>query len=72
MKTPRLLATVCLGLAVMHLISAASRSGEPKRQPVEPAPTDQFEIRNIEGWQVYIGKKDLIDHAAEMNKVIDH
>lgn len=72
MKTPRLLAAACLGLAVMHLISTASRSGEPKRQPVEPAPTDQFEIRNIEGWQVYIGKKDLVDHAAEMNKAIDH
>jgi len=45
---------------------------ESKPQPVRPASTEQFQIRNIEGWTVYIKKQDLIEHTAGMNKAIEH
>jgi len=44
----------------------------PKKTPVPPASTVQFDIRNIEGWSVYIKKQDLVDNTAEMNKAIEH
>ncbi len=31
-----------------------------------------FDIRNIEGWIVYINKKDLAEHPQQMDKALDH
>lgn len=31
-----------------------------------------FDIRNIEGWTVYINKKDLADHPEQMQKALEH
>jgi len=31
-----------------------------------------FDIRNIEGWTVYINKKDLADHPQQMQDALDH
>ena len=45
---------------------------EEKKKVVPAAAKDVFEIRNIEGWTVYINKKDLKEHAEEMNKALDH
>ena len=62
----------CLIFAVVLLSSAALWSKEKRGEPVSAAPTDAFEIRNIEGWAVYIKKQDLADHAEEMGSQIDH
>ena len=59
-------------LALLLLPCTSIRSAEEERQPVEPASTEAFEIRNIEGFAVYINKKDLADHPAEMREVLDH
>ena len=31
-----------------------------------------FDVRNIEGWTVYVNKDDLADHAQEMNAALKH
>jgi len=36
------------------------------------APKPEFKIRNIEGWTVYINKKDLAEHKEQMNEALDH
>jgi len=63
---------VCLPFVVVLLSGTALWSKEPKTKRVSAAPMDDFEIRNIEGWAVYIKKQDLVDHAAEMAGEIDH
>jgi hypothetical protein len=70
----RSLRAVTLGAActVLLLMSVAVRAGEPEREPVPPASTDQFDIRNVEGWAVYIKKQDLVDHADAMAEALDH
>jgi hypothetical protein len=58
--------------AAVLLTNAVIWAGEPKTEPISPASTDMFEIRNIEGWAVYIKKQDLKDHPVEMIDAIDH
>ncbi|NQU21993.1 MAG: hypothetical protein HQ567_11975 [Candidatus Nealsonbacteria bacterium] len=31
-----------------------------------------FDVQNIEGWTVYVNKKDLTDHAEEMKTALEH
>jgi len=57
---------------VLMMMTPAPCANESKREPVSAASTGLFEIRTIEGWAVYIKKEDLLDHAAEMNKAINH
>jgi len=61
--------TVCVLLLLTY---PAFRTDGAERQSVPPASTDQFDIRNIEGWSVYIKKQDLTDHADEMTEALDH
>jgi len=73
MKKYRSVATTSLAFILILTSSVPARSkDEKKAEPVSPAPTDTFEIRNIEGWSVYINKQDLIDHPEEMARQIDH
>ena len=73
MKKFRYLATTSLAFILILSSSVLSKSNDEKKaEPVSPAPTDTFEIRNIEGWAVYINKQDLADHAGEMAVQIDH
>lgn len=72
MKTFRCTATICLACVTVLLTNAVLWSRETKTKRVSAAPTDLFEIRNVEGWAVYIKKQDLADHAEEMDKAIDH
>jgi hypothetical protein len=58
--------------AAVLLTNAVIWAGEPKTEPISPASTDIFEIRNIEGWAVYIKKQDLKDYPIEMIDAIDH
>ncbi len=73
MKNYHRLATTFLVLILILSSGVLSLSrDEKKAEPVSPASTNTFEIRNIEGWSVYINKQDLIDHAEEMARQIDH
>ncbi len=40
--------------------------------PVAPAPMESFEMRNMEGWTVYINQADLAAHPAEMERALAH
>jgi len=44
----------------------------PLAEPVKPAPVADFDIRNIQGFSVYIAKKALADHPEEMADVLKH
>ena len=74
MKIFRRAATLGFTFATVFLLGRAlglageKRQPDEKRQPVEPASIELFDIRNIEGWAVYINKQDLADHAAEMTE----
>jgi len=72
MKTPHPASRTAFLLALLLLPCASLRSAEEERKPVKPASTEAFEIRNIEGFAVYIDKQDLADHPAEMREVLDH
>ncbi len=64
-----LIGVVCgVGLTLTSMIMAAER--ESKR--TEPASLDEFEIRNLEGWGVYVNKQDLVDHRDEMDAALEH
>ncbi|UCG58989.1 MAG: hypothetical protein JSU70_05670, partial [Phycisphaerales bacterium] len=72
MGNSKLTVAACFGLIAALLIGSAAGSDESRDKSVPPAPTDTFEIRNIEGWVVYIKKQDLTEHAGEMAEAIDH
>lgn len=72
MKNYHCLATTCFVIIALLSSTAMSKSEEKRPKPVSPASTNTFEIRNIEGWSVYINKQDLIDHPEEMAREIDH
>jgi len=73
MKKYRSVATTSLAFILILSSGALARSkDEKKAEPVSPASTDTFEIRNIEGWAVYINKQDLADNPEEMAREIDH
>lgn len=61
------------------LLSGAALYGDQQDQPAleadqqnQPASKVEFEVRNIEGWTVYINKKDLAQHRDHMDRVLDH
>lgn len=64
--------TICFAFAGILLMNVVFGSEQSKSQPVSPASTEQFQIRNIEGWTVYIKKQDLLEHTAGMDKAIEH
>ncbi len=72
MNHSRCAVTIISAFALLLQLNAASSANESKKRPVSPASTELFEIRDIEGWAVYIKKQDLVDHAPEMNKAMDH
>ncbi|NQT81759.1 hypothetical protein HQ563_01960 [bacterium] len=72
MDYSRCAVTIISTFAVVLLLNTALSANESKRRPVSAASTELFEIRNIEGWMVYIKKQDLLDHAADMDKAIEH
>lgn len=73
MKKYRLLATTSLAFILILSSGVPARSKDDKKaEPVSPASTDTFEIRNIEGWAVYINKQDLADKPDQMAREIDH
>ncbi len=47
---------ICAGIAILLLINGVL-TADRKKSKTGPKP--EFEIRNIEGWTVYINKKDL-------------
>jgi len=61
-----------LAVTALLLPGSAARCDEEKKQPVSAAPLENFEIRNIEGWVVYISKRDLADQADGMKQVLEH
>ena len=72
MKTIRFAATFCVTFFIVLLVNAGFASEQSKSQPVSPASTEQFQIRNIEGWTAYIKKQDMVEHTAGMDKAIEH
>lgn len=63
-----------ISLLVVTTVTAGLCSEEkPKEQKkTEISYNHLFDIRNIEGWTVYINKKDLVDHADEMQAALHH
>jgi len=67
-------------LAVMLLAPASRAKAQPDREAPKKARQEKrdtsynhlFDIRNIEGWTVYINKKDLADHPQQMQDALDH
>ncbi len=48
----------------------APKNGQQKKR--DTSYNHLFDIRNIEGWTVYINKKDLADHPQQMQDALDH
>ncbi len=69
MKKQRLMANICVSVVIVLLINGVL-TAEQKKSKAKPKP--EFEIRNIEGWTVYINKKDLAEHKEQMNEALDH
>ena len=69
MKKKSYIANICLSVIIVLLINSVLPADEKKS---ESKPKVEFEIRNIEGWTVYINKKDLAEHKEQMNAAIDH
>ena len=59
-----------LGLLLTFVSGGPVEAKEKKKADVSY--NHLFEIRNIEGWTVYINKKDLGEHAREMEAALDH
>jgi len=48
-------------------------TAKPDEEAAEGLPTeDRFEIRNLEGWTVYINRSVLRDHPREMEETLEH
>ncbi|MBA7662776.1 hypothetical protein ES703_70809 [subsurface metagenome] len=69
MKKQSYMASICVGVVIAVLMSGVL-AGEEKKP--ESKPKVEFEIRNIEGWTVYINKKDLAEHKGQMNEALEH
>jgi len=68
-KKQRLVANLCVSFVIVLLINGVLTADEKKSQS---KPEVEFEIRNIEGWSVYINKKDLAEHKEPMDEALDH
>ncbi|MHC4641058.1 MAG: hypothetical protein ACYS32_05390 [Planctomycetota bacterium] len=68
-KKQRLMRGICAGIIVALLMSSL-HAAEKNKNKAKPKP--EFEIRNIEGWIVYINKKDLAEHKEQMDEALDH
>ena len=69
MKKQSCITSICVSVVVAVLMSGVL-TGEEKKS--ESKPKVEFEIRNIEGWSVYINKKDLTEHKEQMDEALDH
>jgi hypothetical protein len=59
----------CASVVIAVLMSGVYAADKKKSKA---APRPEFEIRNIEGWTVYINKKDLAEHKEQMDEALDH
>ncbi|MHC4654486.1 MAG: hypothetical protein ACYS91_05635, partial [Planctomycetota bacterium] len=69
MKKQKFTRGICAGIAILLLINSVL-TAERKTSKAKPKP--EFEIRNIEGWTVYINQKDLTEHKEQMDEALDH
>jgi len=60
---------ICVGIIISILINGVLLAEQKKYKAGTKV---EFEIRNIEGWTVYINKKDLTEHKEQMDKALDH
>jgi len=72
MKLRYLTVTTWFALIAIGPAGIIVAAEQNKSRAVQPAPKDKFEIRNIEGWIVYINKQDLAEHRRQMDAAIDH
>ncbi|GEM_PF-382643 len=74
MRNVRWVGSVWFGIAVVLLAGGVLwASGEDEDQKKRGKRSNElFEVRNIEGWTVYINKKDLAEHEAEMSEPLEH
>jgi hypothetical protein len=70
-KKQKLKVGICLSVVLAVFAGGALAADENEKKP-ETKPKPEFEIRNIEGWTVYINKKDLAEHQEPMNEMLDH
>jgi len=70
-KKQKLMVGICLSIVLAVFAGSALAADENKKKP-ETRPKPEFEIRNIEGWSVYINKKDLAEHKEQMDTALDH
>ncbi len=69
MKKKSYIASICVSVIIALLINSVLAADDKKS---ESKPKVEFTIRNIEGWTVYIKKKDLAEHKEQMNAALDH
>ncbi len=63
------MASIFVGVVIAVLMSGVLAADEKES---ESKPKVEFEIRNIEGWTVYINKKGLAEHKEQMNEALEH
>ena len=64
-----------LGIVLPVAIGAVILTGSVRAhqdQTQEKSYNHLFEIRNIQGWTVYINKKDLAEHPEKMAEALEH
>lgn len=69
---PRFLQATIPLFTVLLLAGSARPDDDEKPQRVSAAPLENFDIRNMEGWIVYISRRDLADQPDGMKAVLDH
>ena len=72
MKTNRYVVKILSTFAALLLMNTVIWARKAKTKSVPPASTNIFEIRNIEGWTVYLKKQDLKEYLVEMTDAIEH
>ena len=59
-------------LSILSFCTMIFAAEEAERERVEAASLDQFDVRNVEGWSIYVRKQSFVEHEEEMAEVMDH
>jgi hypothetical protein len=62
---------ICLVLCLLSSTALARRE-PPTKQVKQPITEDRFEVRNIEGWTVYLNRDLKTQHAEQLAKTLEH
>lgn len=66
------LSLLCGPLSLLLVVVSSGPAKAEQQKKADVSYNHLFDIRNIEGWTVYVNKKDLAEHAQEMEAALDH